>query len=85
METGEYFLNEKEVQERAMDIKKKRQEKKLREKEDRELEVVNEDAELRREKEAERKKGKQVKKAEEPFIEELQNKFLTKPLKKIQF
>jgi hypothetical protein len=36
METGEYFLSEKEINERAMELKRKKQEKKKQEKEEKE-------------------------------------------------
>lgn len=51
METGEYFLSEKEVQERALQLKRRKQEKKRKEKEEQSRQIVmDEQAEVKREK-----------------------------------
>ena len=47
--------------------------------------MINKDAEIKREKQKEKKKSKSSNKIEEPTIEDLQNKFLTKPLPIIKF
>ena len=46
---------------------------------------MDEQAEVRRERQAEKVKASSSKKVEEPSVAELQSKFMTKPLKVITF
>lgn len=93
METGEYFLSEKEKAERALDIKRKRQEKKRRLKEQEAQDAATHDAAMQDEEEqlqAEKHREKQrqskpTRTQAEPTVQQLQDKFLSKPLAKIQF
>jgi ribosomal RNA assembly protein len=93
METGEYFLSEKEKAERALDIKRKRQEKKRRLKEQEAQDAATQDAamqdeqeQLLAEKQHERQRQpKAVRSDSEPTVQQLQQKFLSRPLAKIQF
>lgn len=48
METGEYFLSEKEIKQRKMEIKKKKQQQRRREKEGNREEEEDEENELRK-------------------------------------
>ena len=90
METGEYFLSEKEINERKMEMKKKKQQKKQREKQELEAqkeEDENEKTQLQKEKQRERQRAakKENFKRSEPSIDELKEKFLSKPIKKVKF